>query len=340
MLIDITSPCSLPLGLVRLETERGPQTAWLSLTLKYPLVQLAAQRRPGGVFITGGRANLAAQQAERYYATRQRERQAEVEIEWAIYAHMGLGSEAMLGLSVARALAWTNDDSVDDTPGLAQAIGLGPEHAPAIWGFQHGGLLLAATPDEAEQLPPLLRRASIQHQDEEKDWAFVLFLPRTPENVSPTLEADRGAILLQAAPHLALETGRLVTEQLWPAVERDDIHEFAQALMALDHENRAALARAGAPIAITSELQATLDLMRDHGALAWGQSLTGLALFGLVQGAEASRELRRKLMAQVGHFGGTLLASITDNAGARHTVKDERLEDGRARPIKMVNPNP
>ena len=339
MLIELNSPCSLPLGAARMETKPGAATSLLGLTLKFPLVQLAAQKRPGGLYVTGPRAHLAHQQAERYLAHHHLDRQAEIEIEWAIPNHMGLGSEPLLGLSVARASAWITDGDVNDTPALAQAIGLGSEHAPAVWGFHQGGLLLVAGEGEAGQLPPVLRRASIEHNDKDKDWAFVLFLPYAPDDVSPTLEADRLAALLRAAPRLPADAGRLVAEQLWPAVEQDDIGAFAQALMALEQMNREALAQAGTAVTIAPDHQAILDLMRANGALAWGQSLTGLALYGLVRGAEASRELRRKIMAHVGHFGGTLLASITDNTGARHKVKDERLEDARLKPIKRVNPN-
>jgi predicted sugar kinase len=281
----------------------------------------------------------------------------------------------MLGLSVAQALAWVNGLPLENTTALAQAVGLEPQHALEVWGFDRGGLLLVDTPPsetrrEGDQgtrsscpmnlspSPPLLRslsqrggvvrRQEIAHPDKEA-WAFVFFFPRVP----PSLESDRlrvpSGCLLAAAPHLSSESGRLVTEKLWPAVENDDIAAFGQSLMALQQMNREALAAAGTPHQLNDEGlsraapreapgpiprlplgrgardQAILALMRDHGAFAWGQSLTGLGLFGLVKGAAASVELRTKLRHQVGFFAGRIMATITDNSGARHVVKDENL---------------
>src|SRR5262249_42630649 len=50
--------------------------------------------------------------------------QAEIEIELAIPQFMGLGSAAMLGLSVARALSMLRALPTDDAAGLARVVGL------------------------------------------------------------------------------------------------------------------------------------------------------------------------------------------------------------------------
>jgi hypothetical protein len=41
-----------------------------------------------------------------------------------------------------------------------------------------------------------------------------------------------------------------------------------------------------------------------------------------VRGASDSIELRKKVQAHVGLYGGTVMASICDNAGARRKVGD------------------
>ena len=327
MLLELTSPCFLPLGLA--QHEGAP--AWVGLTLKFPIVQLRAQARPGSVWITGPRANLAREQARRFAAQRGREYGAEIEIEWAIPNYMGLSSEAMLGLSVARALQWTAGEPVEEAIALAPSLGLRNDE-PATHGFQGGGALLVALDGSR-----ILRRATITHA-EEAESVFVLYLPRPPEDVAPALEAERAETVRAAAPHLSAESGAVLSDQFWPAFERDDIQLFARALTQLDQLNRAALQAAGTPLEISAEARSVLDLMQAEGALACWQSLTGLGLVALVQGTDASHALRNKILAHVGHFGGTLLASVIASEGATQREKDERLEDEHGKPPITARP--
>ena len=56
-------------------------------------------------------------------------------------------------------------------------------------------------------------------------------------------------------------------------------------------------------------------------APACGACLTGLGVWGLIQGAQPSIRLRQKMQALVGIAGGTVLGTITDNAGVQvHAV--------------------
>src|SRR5262245_12226630 len=198
MYVELTTPACLLLGLVMLDG----QPAQLGVTLRYPPIQLLARGAPV-LTITGGRADLAYRQAERFDAYRptaisahspaptshatqpgcaplpsQRERgaggaapHAEVEIELAIPAFMGLGSGAMLGLSVARALATLNSQLADDAQELARAVGLAADEALELHAFAQGGLLLV------DSAGALRRRRSIAEHNEADDWVFVLVLP-------------------------------------------------------------------------------------------------------------------------------------------------------------------
>jgi len=157
----------------------------------------------------------------------------------------------------------------------------------------------------------LLRRHAIAHQGEANDWVFVFVLPRPPGGTPATLEADRRAALRAAARHLGAETSSIIRADLWPAVERDDIDAFAQALAHMQTLNQAAL---------TPQEQTILDHMRDAGALTTGRTLAGLGLYGLIKGGGPSRELRRALTERLGYFGGTVMASICDNNGARQQI--------------------
>lgn len=332
MLIELTVPASLPLALVQLEDETGLKTGLLGFTVQHPPVHLSAQARPELV-VSGPRADKGYEQAGRFLAYHGLKSGAEVEIELAIPAFMGLGSEAMLGLAVGEALAWAHDLPLgaDKAHQLALALGFGPQHALEIWGFDRGGLLLVEAQAGAARKPELLRRQEIAHPEKEA-WALVLVLPRPPQDAPEELETEQLTKLLQAAPCLSSESGRLVVEALWPAVANDDIAAFGQTLMRLGQLNQEALAGAGMLSTLSDDQQAILDLMRDQGACAWGQSATGLCLYALVRGAKASIALRQKLSQHLGIFGGRVMATITNNTGARSVVKAKNLADDRPRP--------
>ena len=307
--------------MAHLEADGAGQTALLGVSLKHVVAELSGRAAPG-LAVTGGRAPLALAQAERFYKHFALEPHAELQIEWAIPVALGLGSQAVLGLSVARALALLHGLPAHSGPALAEAIGLGAEHALETWAFERGGLLLvAAGSGTAGTLPePLARREF--GQPERDAWALVMFHQKAPAGTPETLEADRAASLRAAAPHLPAESGRLIQDEMWPALAADDIARFGQALMALHALNREALGRMGAEHSLAPEEQEVLDMFSSNGAYAWGRSLTGLALYGLVRGQTMAAEMKKKLLALKGHFAGTTMATSMANEGARATFRE------------------
>jgi predicted sugar kinase len=318
MIVHTTAPSSLLLGLARL---RAGRLAWLGITLQHPPIAIDA-RPAQALAVTGARADLADAQAARVME-RLGLPAADLEIELAIPRYMGLASDAMLGLAVARTLAALPESpAAADTQVLADALGLDERDALAGQGFDRGGFLLVLAEPIAGHWPVPLRRFELAH-DDDHSWVWVLHWPEPPPGTPPTLEADRPAQLLAAAPHLSDETGRLVEEELWPALERDDSAAFGQALMAFQQLNRAALDRAGTPAEGAPGSEDALSVLRDNGALAWGESAAGLARFGLIRGGPPSVALRRKLVEHVGYEGGTVMASICENHGARHNIETD-----------------
>jgi predicted sugar kinase len=304
--IELTTPACLLLGMVPV----GDQLGQLGITLQFPPLQLEA-RDSATLSITGGRADLAARQAMDFFRAHGLAPRGEIEIELAVPQFMGLGSAGMLGLSVAQALASLHGLPAGDLPALAGAIGLSGDEALEVQAFAQGGLLLV------DSAGTLRERREIAHADEAEDWIFVLVLPRVPAGTPDTFEAEQRQALRSAARQLGPEAGRIAEAELWPAVDRDDFAAFAQALASIRAANDDALARAGAAPALSGDEQAILEIMREGGALAYGRTLTGLGLYGLIKGGGPSRELRRALSTRLGYFAGTVMASISDNAGAR-----------------------
>lgn len=119
------------------------------------------------------------------------------------------------------------------------------------------------------------------------------------------------------------------------AIQLRDEVAFGQALLLLQQTTNQALAQTGRLVELTAEERGVVEMMQRSGAVAWGRSATGLALFGLIKGADASRQLRAAIMKQVGYFGGLVMATITDNEGSRFAVKKEDLNDTKLSPVRV-----
>jgi predicted sugar kinase len=316
---DVTAPGFLPLGLIKLEHEGRPTLAMLGASLKHVLVKLSA-RPAASTQMTGARAPLALAYLERFANHHAFKLSVEVEIEWAIPALLGLGSEAVLALAAARAVAPLYGVP-DDAWSLFRALELPSHQAPVVWSFDRGGLVLTEMSATADgTLPPLTAWRGLEHKATEA-WAFAMFHPLAPQGTPASLETDRLTALLAAAPCLSVDTGRIVESQLWPAVEADDERAFGQALMRIQALNDEALRQAGAAPAFSPTEQSILDLLRDNGAHAWGRSPTGLAFYGLVRGQTAAADMKKKLLAHMGHHAGTTMSTAIDSTGARREAR-------------------
>jgi len=318
MLIEIGAPAILSFGMVQFENK----FCLLGITVQHPPVHLSAKAY-SGYKITGARGDIGYQYATKFLDYHQLNHQAEVEIELAIPAFVGLGSESILGLSIAKSLAQLDDmtSEKNDLIALAKAIDLKPQNSLELWGFDRGGLLLVESDSPVGELPNIIRRHEIQHDDKDA-WAFVLYFPRISGDVPKKLETQLLKNLLQAAPHLNKESSRLVMEDIWLAMNDDNLENFAQALGELSILNNHALVSVGISTPFSQEEQAILDVMLENGALTCGRSATGLGLYALVKGSSATVALRHALRDHVGHYGGTTIATITDNHGARVAIKE------------------
>ncbi len=288
MQIEMTVPSYLHLGYVH---ANSPDNAMceLGITLQHPQIQLVARPAPT-LSVSGARAELAYQQAQAVGLT------GEIEIETAIPAHMGLGSDDMLGASMKRVhTAWHVGH-----PSFRMTL---PQRA-----FAQGGLLL----NDDDGL--LQSRAAIAHQREDESWVFVLVLPKEPDDIADNFEAQQQRLLRKSTQHL---TRSLNAQTVFDAVQRDDFGGFATALADIHAANEAALAASGNSITLTHEASDILTFMRANGAALAHQTLTGLGLYGLVKGGPASRNLRAALTQRLSYFGPLVMATICDNEGAR-----------------------
>ncbi len=288
--VNIVSPCCLHLGFAR----ANGQLCELGIALQHPQIQLVA-RPSSQLSVSGPRADVMLDAVEHLAHKHHLPLQGTIEIELAIPAHMGLGSDGMLRASAKHIMTiWHNIRT-------SFRVSL-PEHA-----FTQGGVLLVNDEGLVQQ------RATIAHADDANEWVFVMIWPKEPDAIANDFEAQRLNELRRAAVNLS----KLDTTDLFDAVARNDFVAFADSLEAIHLANEAALAASGYPITLSEQDNDILDFVRANGAVVSWRAITGLALIGLIKGADPSRALRKALTEKLGYFGPLVMASICDNAGAR-----------------------
>jgi beta-ribofuranosylaminobenzene 5'-phosphate synthase len=292
----VKSPAVLPLGTVK----NNGQPALVGITLLYPPIEMVVKPL-GELSVTGGRAPVARAQALKWFESHNQPPKAEIEIELAIPAHMGLGSDALMGLSVAYGLAGLS--GADQATDTTHTVDIGAEWSLEANCQSQGGLQVVNLDGSAS------RRQALKH-DEKNAWVFVLYMPRTTNQTPANLEHAQRLALVQAA-----QTVQTDVEPLWGAVVADDIEAFARELTIIQEQTAAALAQIGAPVILPEESERVLEAISKTGGLAYGQSFGGMALWGLFKGAATSQEARMLMRRVVGYEGGTVTAAITDNRG-------------------------
>lgn len=332
MLIEIGTPAMLPLGLVKVQQAEGERVCLLGLTVQHPPVNLFVQRHTSRLDITGARADVGYEAANLFFAQHHKPARAQVEIETTIPLFMGLESTALMKLAMVQGLSWLAElpHERSEADAYAQLLGLTARDGLALAGFKQGGLLLVDM-----ESGEVVQRLTLTHERDKEAWSLVLFFPRTPPGIDLNFEEAQYAALQQAALRISEKTGELATRDLKRAVQLRDEVAFGQVLMLLQQMTHEALGQTGRLVALTAEEQGVVEVIRNAGAVAWGRSVTGLAMFGLIKGADASRGLRAAMMKEVGYFGGLVMATIADNEGSRFAVKKEDLNHNKLPPVRV-----
>jgi predicted sugar kinase len=331
MYIELATPASLPLGLVKV----GDRLCLLGLTIQHPQVQVWAESQEQ-MNVTGPRAHIGADQADRYRDNTGISEQAAIEIEETIPAFVGLGSDAHMALGIARALAWIAGHAPDDVLSLAKNAGLSKAHALEIWGHQAGGVLLIDLEKAMEGEDAVLVRETVAHADKES-WAFVMHFPNIPFDTPDTYEAEITADVLGSAKHLDGPRSAAASDAIFQAIRADDIRAFAAAVVELQQVNRAAQSAAGTHRPDTDEVENVRDQFKKVGCIMIGDSLFGDTVFGLVQSGNASRDVRVAMNKALGIFAGTTMATIVDNRGAAQSERAGNLKLKELDPYRFLN---
>jgi beta-ribofuranosylaminobenzene 5'-phosphate synthase len=227
----------------------------------------------------------------------------------AIPAHVGLGSGTKLALAVTAALSALAGQTPE--PGaLARAGGRGARSAVGLWTFVLGGLVVeGGVRPGVEQAAPLLARHAIPDE-----WRCVLVIPDAEPGLSGRAEEEAFARLRPDAGRAAL-IAQLVLTSLLPALAERDLTEFGAALTRIQRLVGESFASVQGGV-FHPRAEASVEALLRHGAAGAGQSSWGPAVYGVVRGEEAGRDLARRMEAELAGGGRVELVRF-ENHGAR-----------------------
>jgi beta-RFAP synthase len=306
--VRVEAPARLHLGMLAVAGDGPRRFGGLGVSVRRPAVVLEA--RPADELSTEGPdAERALMFAQRCHAALELDGGAQLRVIEGIPPHAGLGSGTKLALAVGQALATLHGRTVD-APRLAQAVGRAARSAVGTWTFALGGLVVEGGVRRGEERPaPLLARYEMP-----EEWRVVLVVPRAEAGLSGVAEEEAFRRLVPSAERSAT-IAQLVLTSLLPALVERDLEEFGAALTSVQQLVGDAFAtvqggrfhpRAGAVV----------EALLRQGAAGAGQSSWGPAVYGVVGGEGAGRELARRMEDEIGGNGSVELVSF-DNHGAR-----------------------
>ena len=235
---------------------------------------------------SGKDADRAVEFARRFLAWHGIASGADVRVERAIPSHAGLGSGTQLALCVARALAELY--RIEATAAeLAMAVGRERRSAVGTWTFAAGGFVLeGGRKANDDRVAPLLARLTFP-----ASWRCVVAIPDARRGVSGAEETAAFAALATPPEREVERVSHLVLMAMLPSIVDGDIVTFGRALSEVQRLNGGWFAEAQGGTFAPGSTTRLVTRMLESGAAGVGQSSWGPAVYGVVEGDAAARDL-------------------------------------------------
>ena len=246
--------------------------------------------------------------------------------------HSGFGSGTQLALSVITATMQCLGLPIPSAKELAVATGRGQRSAIGSHGFQCGGFLVdrGITGDQRiagdqgiagdQQLAPLDLRI-----DFPTDWPIVTIVPPGAQGVSGSDEKAAFKNLLPSTPQHRQQMTELLKTTIVPAVMAKNYDAFAAGIFEYGHRSgRMFESIQGGPYNGPA-IENTVDLVREFGVTATGQSSWGPCVFAVLSAKKQAEELVNFLNQRMPT--ATWIDTWTaDNRGMRLTTTKTEIE--------------
>jgi len=236
---------------------------------------------------------------------------AMITVHRALPPHAGLGSGTQLALAVGRALAEVYGIA-SDAAALARATGRAHRSAIGTWTFAGGGFVLEGGRRPAdEEVAPLLARLPFP-----ASWRCVVAVPDSARGMSGAAEAAAFAKLPPPPERDVERVAHRVLMALLPAIAAGDLATFGAALSDVQETTGRWFAPVQGGTFAPGIAGSLVRRMAEWGAAGVGQSSWGPAVYGIVDGDAACRELADRVRGALGS-AGTIYAGTFRTEGAR-----------------------
>jgi beta-RFAP synthase len=320
--VTIRATARLHLGFIDLHGGLGRIFGSLGVSIDQPACVVELQRRKEGIVVNGEEKDRVKNLADRMASHFGKSRGFQLTVWESIPKHVGLGSGTQLSLAVGTAIAMLYEKSL--TPHeLSKIMGRGVVSGVGTATFAEGGFVIdggksTTTPEgkDSVDVPPLLFRQPVP-----EDWNFIIAIPDVPMGLSGIREKHAFQELPKGKTSHARETSRLVLMQLLPALIRDDINRFGEALTRIQILVGDAFSKAQGGRFASPEVAKCVDTMIKAGAVGAGQSSWGPTCYGLVRGLKAASKVKTAVSNIMGNSGGTIFITTANNQGAQITTR-------------------
>ena len=308
--VFVESPARLHFGVLDLRGDLGRRFGGLGAAIPEPSLLLEAAPAES-LNAEGPDAERALEFARRFLQCSGLERGARLLVHRSIPAHCGLGSGTQLGLGVARALAELYG-MPHEAPTLAKSVGRGKRSAIGTWTFALGGFIVeGGRRPGSSDVAPLLAHFPIP-----ASWRYIVAVPRAAPGLSGEAEAQAFEELPAPPQGEPERVAHLVLMQLLPALVEGDLAGFGSALSSVQRVTGSWFAPRQGGIFAPGPGTRLIEQMSHWGAAGVGQSSWGPAVYGLVEGDEAARELASRVREWLSPEGQIFVAGFA-REGAR-----------------------
>jgi beta-ribofuranosylaminobenzene 5'-phosphate synthase len=306
--VRVEAPARLHMGMLDVAGDRARRFGGFGVSLSRPATVVEATAS-SDITAEGPDAERALAVAERCREALGLTGGARLRVLEAIPAHAGLGSGTKLALAVTAALAALAGQTPEPSA-LARAAGRGARSAVGLWTFVLGGLVVeGGVRPGVDQPAPLLARHALPDE-----WRCVLAIPDAEPGLSGRAEEEAFS-QLRPDPDRAARIAQLVLTSLLPGLAERDLTEFGAALTRVQQLVGESFASVQGGV-FHPRAGALVDALLRLGAAGAGQSSWGPAVYGVVGGEQAGRELARRMDAELAGGGNVELVRF-DNGGAR-----------------------
>lgn len=301
MRIDLNAPSCLFLGIAPVEGE------WCEIGVALTHPPLVMSATPADTFeVSGGRADFTYGHALRHFSARAIQPAGNIEIEFGLHSCMGIGSDAVHTLAVCSITNQLLEMAPLKRAAMAKAIGL-PLNSFEWHAFEQGGVVATGQNNVLQWRVELSKTT-----DDDEDWVWVLVLPRLADNVADDEEMQKREWRWRTRKELPFNDLQTAARLITAGATNRDFEMFCDGLMGLNQT--------------TTRLHTSADsevirMFKEGGARAWGKSLSGKGLYGLVKGTRASQMLRDGIMATLGYEGPAVFGALTNNVGAEMKIE-------------------